>query len=35
MLKSIMQASYWLGVACFVIALVWKTFNSVGMGPNA
>ena len=31
MLKSIMQSSYWLGLASFVVALVWKAFNSIGI----
>jgi hypothetical protein len=31
MLKSIMHSSYWLGVASFVVALVWKASSSLGI----
>ena len=31
MLKSIMQSSYWLGMASFLAALVWKAFNLIGI----
>jgi len=28
--KYILQWSYWLGVACLVIALVWRVLNAAG-----
>ncbi len=28
--KYILQWSYWLGVACLVIALVWRVLNALG-----
>jgi len=28
--KKIMQYSYWLGVACVVVALVWRAANFAG-----
>lgn len=27
-----MQYSYWLGLACAVIALVWRALNAAGVG---
>ena len=33
--KKIAQYSYWLGVACVVVALVWRAVNSMGYFPNA
>jgi len=29
--KHIMRWSYWLGIACLVIAVVWKGTNALGM----
>jgi len=29
--KHLVTWSYWLGIACFVIALVWRACNAVGM----
>jgi hypothetical protein len=29
--KNIVQWSYWLGIACLVIALVWRGFNAFGL----
>jgi hypothetical protein len=29
--KQIARWSYWLGIACLVIALVWRTLNAFGL----
>jgi hypothetical protein len=29
--KHLVTWSYWLGIACFAIALVWKAWNAFGM----
>ncbi len=31
MSKSIMQVSYWLGIASVVVALVWRAANAAGI----
>ncbi len=28
--KHILQWTYWLGIACLVIAVVWRTLNALG-----
>ena len=33
--KHITHWGYWLGVACFAIALVWRALNGFGVGPTA
>jgi hypothetical protein len=29
--KHIVHWSYWLGIACLVIALLWRAFSALGM----
>jgi hypothetical protein len=29
--KHILQVSYWLGIACFAVALVWRGLNLLGI----
>ncbi len=29
--KHLVTWSYWLGIACFAIALVWKTWSAFGL----
>ena len=29
--RNIVHWSYWLGIACLVIALLWRAFNALGI----
>jgi hypothetical protein len=29
--KNIAQVTYWLGIACLIVALVWRALNALGL----
>jgi hypothetical protein len=29
--KHLIRWSYWLGMACFAVALLWRAWNAIGM----
>ena len=31
--KQVTQWSYWLGVTCLAIAVLWRALNALGIGP--